>query len=81
MAPYIVSEAASVPRAYRLFRTLGMRHLLVVNNRGHLVGIVTRHDLLEEHVEVALHHTPSLLAPSVWTVSRANAEADTPAGV
>ena len=32
-APYMISEAASAPRTYRLFRTLGLRHLLVINHK------------------------------------------------
>lgn len=53
-APYTVYEAASVPRAYRLFRTVGMRHLLVLNSLNELVGIITRDELLEENIDEAL---------------------------
>lgn len=33
-------------RGYRVFRTLGLRHLLVVNKRNQVLGIITRHDLV-----------------------------------
>ena len=33
-------------RSYRVFRTLGLRHLLVVNKRNQVLGIVTRSDLV-----------------------------------
>ena len=69
-APFPIHEAASVPRTYRLFRLLGMRHLLVVDRRGHLVGIITRHDLLEEHILAALQHSPLLRTKTVWTMRR-----------
>jgi chloride channel 7 len=42
VAPYVISEGASAPRAYRLFRTMGMRHLIVVNERYQISGIITR---------------------------------------
>lgn len=69
-SPFTVNEAASVPRTYRLFRLLGMRHLLVVDRKGHLVGIITRHDLLEEHILAALQHSPLLRTSTVWTMRR-----------
>ena len=45
-APYTVNETASIQRTYRLFRTLGLRFLCVVNYNNQLVGIITRDDLL-----------------------------------
>lgn len=45
-APYTVNETASIQRTYRLFRTLGLRFLCVVNHHNQLVGIITRKDLL-----------------------------------
>lgn len=41
---YSVSHTASLPRIFWLFRALGLRHLVVVNNRNGVVGIVTRKD-------------------------------------
>ena len=35
-------------RTYRLFRTLGLRFLCVVNHNNQVVGIITRKDLLPE---------------------------------
>jgi chloride channel 7 len=37
-APYIINELASVSRTYRMFRTLGLRHLIVVS-RKHVVRL------------------------------------------
>lgn len=48
-APFTMNEHASVQRAYRVFRTLGLRHLIVVNKRNQVLGIVTRHDLVSTH--------------------------------
>jgi chloride channel 7 len=75
-APYTISEAASVPRTYRLFRLLGMRHLLVVDRKGRLLGVITRHDLLEEHILAALQHSPLLRTKTVWTMQRPEGEGE-----
>lgn len=42
---YSVTHSASLPRIFRLFRALGLRHLVVVNDRNEVIGIVTRKDL------------------------------------
>mmetsp|Transcript_4454 Transcript_4454/g.9869 ORF Transcript_4454/g.9869 Transcript_4454/m.9869 type:complete len:934 (-) Transcript_4454:323-3124(-) len=47
-APYTINETASIQRTYRLFRTLGLRFLCVVNHNNQVVGIITREDLLPE---------------------------------
>jgi H+/Cl- antiporter ClcA len=47
-APYTINETASIQRTYRLFRTLGLRFLCVVNHNNQVVGIITRVDLLPE---------------------------------
>lgn len=36
----------SVERTYILFRTMGLRHLMVIDEHCHVRGIVTRKDLL-----------------------------------
>jgi len=47
-APYTINETASIQRTYRLFRTLGLRFICVVNHNNQVVGIITRVDLLPE---------------------------------
>ena len=42
---YCVSHTASLTRIFRLFRALGLRHLVVVNDRNEVIGIVTRKDI------------------------------------
>uniref|UniRef100_A0A131YHF8 Chloride channel protein n=1 Tax=Rhipicephalus appendiculatus TaxID=34631 RepID=A0A131YHF8_RHIAP len=44
-AAYTVSHNASLPRIFKLFRALGLRHLVVVDGSNMVVGIVTRKDL------------------------------------
>jgi signal-transduction protein with cAMP-binding, CBS, and nucleotidyltransferase domain len=44
--PLQVSCSFSVERTYILFRTMGLRHLVVVDEHHHVKGIVTRKDLM-----------------------------------
>ncbi|XP_012587156.1 PREDICTED: coiled-coil domain-containing protein 154, partial [Condylura cristata] len=44
-SPYTVPQDASLPRVFKLFRALGLRHLVVVDNLNQVVGLVTRKDL------------------------------------
>lgn len=41
-----VQESFSVERTYILFRTMGLRHLVVVDDHNRVKGIITRKDLL-----------------------------------
>ncbi|XP_061455498.1 H(+)/Cl(-) exchange transporter 7-like isoform X2 [Rhineura floridana] len=44
-SPYTVPQEATLTRVYKLFRALGLRHLVVVDNHNQVVGLVTRKDL------------------------------------
>uniref|UniRef100_A0A8D0B4Y4 Chloride channel protein n=1 Tax=Salvator merianae TaxID=96440 RepID=A0A8D0B4Y4_SALMN len=44
-SPYTVPQEASLPRVFKLFRALGLRHLVVVDKYNQVVGMVTRKDL------------------------------------
>jgi len=48
-SPHTTSSAATLSRAYRLFRTLGLRHLWVVAPVPRIVGVVTRKDIIEDN--------------------------------
>ncbi|XP_011078419.1 putative chloride channel-like protein CLC-g [Sesamum indicum] len=53
-SPYTVVETMSLAKALILFREVGLRHLLVipkVSGRLPVVGILTRHDFMLEHVQ------------------------------
>ena len=41
----------SLDRAYTLFRTLGLRHLLVTDVTNRVIGIITRKDLMAFNIE------------------------------
>ncbi|XP_056263745.1 H(+)/Cl(-) exchange transporter 7 isoform X1 [Pseudoliparis swirei] len=48
--PYTVPQDTSLPRVFKLFRALGLRHLVVVDNANRVVGLVTRKDLARYHL-------------------------------
>uniref|UniRef100_A0A1D1XL75 Chloride channel protein CLC-d n=2 Tax=Anthurium amnicola TaxID=1678845 RepID=A0A1D1XL75_9ARAE len=49
--PYIVPEDMSLAKVYNLFRQLGLRHIFVVPRASHVIGLITRKDLLVEETE------------------------------
>jgi hypothetical protein len=63
---YTVNRLAPVARAFRLFRTLGLRHLIAVNDFGDCVGILTRAELIEEHVIAAQSSSTSASAQAPY---------------
>jgi hypothetical protein len=60
-APSALNEATSIRRTYTLFRTMGLRHIVVVDGDLFVKGIITRSDMNEHrlehfwHAEVWLH--------------------------
>jgi len=44
----------SLYRTYLLFRTLGLRHLVVIDTHNHVVGMITRKDLMQFNMEEKL---------------------------
>ncbi|XP_004230422.1 chloride channel protein CLC-c [Solanum lycopersicum] len=58
-SPYTVVETMSLAKAAILFRELGLRHLCVVpktTKRNPIVGILTRHDFMPEHIKGLYPH-------------------------
>uniref|UniRef100_A0A8C4DIY4 Chloride channel protein n=1 Tax=Dicentrarchus labrax TaxID=13489 RepID=A0A8C4DIY4_DICLA len=61
--PYTVPQETSLPRVFKLFRALGLRHLVVVDDQNRVIGLVTRKDLARYHLgkhgleELQLAHT------------------------
>ena len=45
LSPYSLTENSNLPRVFRLFRGLGLRHLVIVDLLNNVVGIVTRIDI------------------------------------
>ncbi|KDO25627.1 hypothetical protein SPRG_08926 [Saprolegnia parasitica CBS 223.65] len=54
--PHTVQDQMPVPRAFRLFRSLGLRHLIVLNRSNEVKGIISRKDLTEEHLKESLEN-------------------------
>lgn len=44
-SPYTIQHSATLPRTFRLFRALGLRHIPVVNDTNEVIGIITRKDV------------------------------------
>ncbi|XP_012640786.1 H(+)/Cl(-) exchange transporter 6 isoform X2 [Microcebus murinus] len=53
-SPFTVSPNTHVSQVFNLFRTMGLRHLPVVNAVGEIVGIITRHNLTYEFLQARL---------------------------
>ncbi|CAK1547079.1 unnamed protein product [Leptosia nina] len=49
-SPFMLPHRASLPRLFRLFRALGLRHLPIVNDVNEVVGMVTRKDIARYRV-------------------------------
>jgi len=51
-APYVIQEEVSLPKIFKLFRGLGLRHLIVVDDNNHVSGMITRLNLAKFRSEV-----------------------------
>lgn len=67
--PYLIQEEAPFVRAYRLFRSGGLRHLVVVNRHNNVRGIVTRWELEEEHCTRCFRLAKNIDADDVYPLS------------
>ncbi|KAK9864292.1 hypothetical protein WJX84_001598 [Apatococcus fuscideae] len=52
--PFLVHANASLSRAYRLFRTMGLHTLYVGQAKPLVMGVITRKDIIEENAELVL---------------------------
>lgn len=57
LAPYSVTENSNLPRVFRLFRGLGLRHIIIVDKHNNVVGIVARIDLARYKAHIGLDKT------------------------
>ncbi|XP_063710282.1 chloride channel protein C-like isoform X2 [Symsagittifera roscoffensis] len=96
LLPYInqsapcVQESFSLHRAYIIVRSLGLRHLVVVDHNNHVKGIITRKDLMGFSLEERLfekYHPATTTATTAATPEnaaaaghRTNSKTDPPPG-
>ena len=66
ISPYVMLDTTPLKMAYRLFRTMGLRHLCVIDKSHRLVGILTRVDLAAAPQTTSLatahHHYPAVFS-------------------
>ena len=58
---YSVGDKLSLYRAYVIFRSLGLRHMVVVDEANSVFGIITRKDLMSHSIQERLQRSPGLL--------------------
>uniref|UniRef100_A0A7S3QRS0 CBS domain-containing protein n=1 Tax=Dunaliella tertiolecta TaxID=3047 RepID=A0A7S3QRS0_DUNTE len=51
---FVILDTFSVERTYIMIRTMGLRHLVVVDEHNHVRGIVTRKDMMGDRLDYAL---------------------------
>lgn len=49
-----VQKQFSLHRTYIIFRSLGLRHLVVIDDKNQVAGIITRKDLMGFNIEIKL---------------------------
>jgi chloride channel 7 len=57
LSPYSLNESSNLPRIFRLFRGLGLRHLVIVNLNNRVVGMVSRIDIAKYRAHVSFKDT------------------------
>ncbi|XP_041457216.1 chloride channel protein C-like [Lytechinus variegatus] len=84
LTPYVNQSAPCIPeyfslhRTYIIFRTLGLRHLTVVDAQNQVLGIITRKDLMgfrmEEKLDAVLHPSSATLNNGLSSQENSNVE-------
>lgn len=49
---YSIQDCCSLPRIFRLVRAIGLRHVVVINQRNEVIGMVTRKDIARYKVHM-----------------------------
>ena len=69
--PFVVHGDARLSRAYRQFRTMGLRHMYVMPSRPRVVGLLTRKDIIQERSSLTLGlYARGVLHPRARAVTR-----------
>ena len=60
-SPFTVDPLCPLPRVWRLFRSMGLRHLVVLDGDHCVAGIITRADLLRVDLDHKIRETSELI--------------------
>jgi len=61
LTPFIIQQNAPGDRVFRLFRTMGLRHLPVIDEKSRVVGMITRRDVVKLEDKTQSKRVPSHL--------------------
>jgi chloride channel 7 len=70
--PFITHADARVSRAYRIFRTMGLRHLYVTPDKPLVVGVITRKDVIQENTSLTLGEKAQTMIAERFAAARAS---------
>ena len=76
-----IDENYSLHRTYMLFRTLGLRHLMVIDDHNRCVGMITRQDLVPINITERLHSKVEDVQEAVVHMNRLDSERDSDCGI
>ncbi|EOD19406.1 hypothetical protein EMIHUDRAFT_242839 [Emiliania huxleyi CCMP1516] len=79
-SPILVGELTPLPRVYRMFNEIGVRHLPVVDKMKRVSGIITRKDLQHESVEKRLEEFWMSKRGGRWACEDSHAAQPSPVG-
>jgi hypothetical protein len=76
LTPYIIQYNATGDRVFRLFRTMGLRHLPVINEKSRVVGMITRRDIIKFEEKLRNHPPNTYIdqVPPKKRTSKGNAD-------
>ncbi|TPX36379.1 hypothetical protein SmJEL517_g01453 [Synchytrium microbalum] len=77
-SPCTIAEGATASKAYISFRTLALRHMLVIDHRHQLVGMITRKDFLNKAHGLGDHHLRGTIRRHHSTVVQPDSDAESP---
>ena len=73
---FVVQETFSLKTTYTMFRSMGLRHVVVVDALNSVVGMITRHNLVNANLEKLLVFENLKTPDQVLELSKAGSDSD-----